>query len=79
MFDGICLGFAVAVWIGECDGEHIIFGVNAPKIAEREWPVQYWNGYGSPQVDYLETAFQEPRRFVWRKVMMDGSNRVRKT
>jgi hypothetical protein len=46
MFDGICVAFAV--WIDECDGEHVILGIDAPKIAEREWPLQCRNGYGSP-------------------------------
>ena len=46
MFDGICVAFTVC--IDECDGEHIILEVNASKIAEREWPLQCRNGYGSP-------------------------------
>ena len=79
IFDSICLGFEVGVWIGECDGEHIVLGVDAPKIAESEWPFQCWDGYGSPQVDYLETTFQESRRFIWRKVTTDARNRVRKS
>ena len=31
MLDGIC--FAFAVWKDECDGQHIILEVDAPKIA----------------------------------------------
>ena len=46
MFNSICATFAV--WIDKCDRKHVILGVNAPKIAEREWPLQCRNGYGSP-------------------------------
>ena len=53
--------------------EQIILGIHASKIAERERPVQCWNGYGSPQVDYLETTFQEHWRFLG-EVTMDASN-----
>ena len=65
--------------IDACDSEHVIIGVDAPGIADGEWPLQCRNGYGSPQVDYLETALQEHRRFVWRKVTIDDVNRGRES
>ena len=37
MFDSKCLAFAVRK--DECDGEQVILGIDAPKIAEREWPL----------------------------------------
>ena len=60
--------------IDACDREKVILEVHAPKIAERERPLQCRNGYGSPQVDYLKTALQERWRFVGGNVTMDDGN-----
>ena len=32
----------------ECDGEQVVLGIDAPIIAECEWPLHCRNGYGSP-------------------------------
>ena len=58
----------------ECGGEHVILGIKAPKITQGERKLQCRNGYGSPQVNYLETTLQERLRFVGRKVTMDAGN-----
>ena len=60
--------------IDASDVEHVIL-FDAPRIAEREWPLQCRNGYRSPEVDYLETTLHQHRCFVGRKVTMDDVNR----
>ena len=67
IFGRICLAFAVR--IDARDGEHVILGVETPKIAERERPIQCRMGNGSPQVDYLETTFRDRWRFVWKATL----------
>ena len=74
MFDRICLAFAVR--IEACDGEHVVLGVDTSKITECERPLQCRNGYGSPQVDYLETTLQDRWCFIW-KATTDYANRGR--
>ena len=75
MFDEIRL--TLAIRNDECAGEHVTLGIDTPKIAQCERRLQCRNRYGSPQVNYLETTFQEHLRFVWRKVTMDAGNGFR--
>ena len=57
-FDGI-QRVASAVSIDTCNDEHVVLGVDAPRIEQCEWPLQCRNEYESPQVDYLETTLQK--------------------
>ena len=72
VFDEIHLVFAVRK--DDCGGEHVTLWIDTPKIAQGDRKLQCRNGYGSPQVNYLETTLQERLRFVGRKVTMDAGN-----
>ena len=75
VFDEIHLVFAVRK--DDCGGEHVTLWIDTPKIAQGDRKLQCRNGYGSPQVNYLETMLQECLGFVGRKVMLDAGNRGR--
>ena len=51
--------------------DYLTFEVNAPKIAERQWPIDSRSSNRSPEVDYLKTTFKKFRNVGGRKMSMD--------
>ena len=45
--------------------------VNAPIIAERQWPIDSRSSNGSPEVDYLKTTFKKFRNVGGWKMSMN--------
>jgi hypothetical protein len=66
VFYGKSLAFAVG--IDKRDGEHVILGIDAPKVAQSKWKLRGRDCDRSPNVDYLETTLQALWRFIRREV-----------
>lgn len=68
--DAKCL--TLTIRIDECYGECVVFRVHAPIVAEPQRPIDSGMGYGSPEVDNLESATEQCGSVGRREMAVDS-------
>lgn len=64
----------IPVGVSQRDGSQILLRINAPEVAQSQWPIVGRDADRTPKVDNLETTFDEFRSVRSRKMTMNSSN-----
>lgn len=67
-------GFTLAIWVHQCNWEHIVLRVDTSVVAEGEGPVDGGVRNWSPKIYDLESTFEQGRSFLSWKVAVNTSN-----